>query len=304
MYSAVRIIRIIVSLVAMIAPAFAIVAGYGSVFSRMQLMVAVLSGSVLWLLVWCAVTFIYGRIYCSSVCPLGTLQDCFSFISRRGGYLRRGYRSRRPLQALRLMVLGVVLAAMLGGIAVVPLMFDPYTSYARMVDEFVALPLGSFLGRGDVRLALASFAVAAVELAVVALLAWTRGRLLCNTVCPVGTLLGMISRRSLLHPDINTDKCIGCRRCEEVCKAECIDLSVPAVDLSRCVVCFDCMSVCPNDAITYRSGRHRLSTPLAQPTAAVCSAPSDVPPSSTLKIEKLTEPYTRCSENPGNEEKS
>ena len=68
----VKIIRIIVSLAAMLAPAFAIVAGYDSVFARMQLMMAILSGSALWLLLWCLVTFIYGRIYCSAVCPLGT----------------------------------------------------------------------------------------------------------------------------------------------------------------------------------------------------------------------------------------
>ncbi len=298
----VKIIRIIVSLAAMLAPAFAIVAGYDSVFARMQLMMAILSGSALWLLLWCLVTFIYGRIYCSAVCPLGTLQDCFSFVSRRCGSLRRGYRYRRPMPLMRPLVLAAVLLAMLGGVVIVPVMFDPYTSYARMVNEFIATPAGIVLGRPDVRLSLASFAVAFIELAVVALLAWTRGRLICNTVCPVGTLLGFISRRSLLHADINTDLCVGCRRCEEVCKAECIDLSVPAVDLSRCVVCFDCMAVCPNDAITYRSGRHRLSTPLAQPTAMFSSMPESS--DSILKIEKLTEPYTRCSEKPGSAEKS
>lgn len=304
MYSAVRIIRIVVSLLAMLAPAAAIVAGYEAVFSRMQLMLAILSGSALWLLLWCALTLIYGRIYCSTVCPLGTLQDCISWLSRRRGRLRRGYRWHRALPAMRLTVLGMVFLAILGGIAVVPVMFDPYTSYARMVNEFVALPLGMLQGHPGLRLSAASFAVAAVELLLVAVLAWSRGRLLCNTICPAGTLLGLISRRSLLHPDINPDLCVGCRRCEEACKAECIDLTVPAVDLSRCVLCFDCMAVCPNDAISYRSGRHRLSTPLTQPTtsaASLCSAPSASP---TRKIEKLTEPYTRCSSKPGSDEKS
>ena len=90
------------------------------------------------------------------------------------------------------------------------------------------------------------------------------GRTFCNTVCPVGTTLSFISRYSIFRIDINTDKCVQCRRCEHVCKASCIDMTSHVVDTSRCVVCFDCLSDCPNDAIHYTYNRHQLSIPLMQ----------------------------------------
>ncbi len=68
---------------------------------------------------------------------------------------------------------------------------------------------------------------------------------ICNTLCPVGTILGCVSRNSAMRIDIDTDRCIQCRRCEHVCKAECIDMQSHVVDMSRCVVCFDCLPCAP-----------------------------------------------------------
>lgn len=275
MYKSLRIIRITVSLAAMLAPAAAITAGWDSIFGRMQIMTAILSGSVLWLIAWIAVTLLCGRIYCSTVCPLGTLQDCISTAARvlTPRRRRRGYRYHAPLNRLRLTVLVTVMSCMLCGWMLIPMHLDPYSAYASIVRQFVAAPLTG-CGRA-VPFTLSTFAIALTSVAVTAGFAFRRGRLLCNTICPVGTFLGAISDRALFHADINTDKCINCGECERVCKAECIRLPEHTIDASRCVVCFKCMGVCPNDAITYRSGRHRLSMPLMQPTAtAPISSPS------------------------------
>lgn len=263
MYKSIRIIRIIVALCAMAAPTVALVAGYESVFSHMQFMTAVLSGAVFWLTAWALITFIYGRIYCSTVCPLGTLQDCVSAVGKRFPR-HQGYRFHPDRPGMRLFFLGLVIVCMITGWAVIPTLLDPYSAYARMVEEFFVRPLGRY-GEG-VRHSLASFSVAAVTVLVIVGIAWRRGRLLCNTLCPVGALLGIVAYRPVLHPDINTDLCINCGECERVCKSECIDLIQHTVDTSRCVVCFNCMAACPNHAITYRSGNHRLRTPLMQPT--------------------------------------
>jgi len=70
------------------------------------------------------------------------------------------------------------------------------------------------------------------------LVAWfcTRhGRLYCNTVCPVGTLLGLVSKVSLFRIEIDKKSCRGCKLCQNVCKACCIDLKKNKVDASRCV---------------------------------------------------------------------
>ena len=76
-------------------------------------------------------------------------------------------------------------------------------------------------------------------------------RCYCNTICPVGTILGCLSKLSLLRPVIDTSKCNGCRSCERNCKASCIDASSHSVDYSRCVACMDCIDNCRQGAISY-----------------------------------------------------
>lgn len=243
--------RIAVSVAIMVAVAVAVGAGYSCWLSGWQIVPAILAGASGWLLMWAAATAVFGRIYCSTACPLGTLQDIFS----RLGHLRRGFFHSRARNTLRWTLVGVSVVAAALGITLIVGLLDPAAAFSRMVVWLgrPAIGAGAFsLGAG---------AVAFVTLAVVAAFSYRRGRLLCNTVCPVGTLLGGLSRTSLYHVDINTDKCVGCGLCTARCKAECIDPGAHTVDLSRCVVCFDCVAACPNSAITFRRGRHQLQIP-------------------------------------------
>ena len=52
--------------------------------------------------------------------------------------------------------------------------------------------------------------IATVTLVVLIVLAWRGGRTYCNTICPVGTVLGFLSKYSLLKPVIDTKKCNNC----------------------------------------------------------------------------------------------
>ena len=101
----------------------------------------------------------------------------------------------------------------------------------------------------------ATFGVAAVSFVIIAVMAWRGGRTYCNTVCPVGTLLGILSRFSWLKIRLDTDKCTGCRLCERNCKSACIDIKNRKVDYSRCVVCGDCLDKCRFGGLTYTSRR-------------------------------------------------
>lgn len=272
MYKGIRYIRIAIALIAMAVPTWALVAGYDSVFVRMQILTALLTGVAVCLIFWAIVTLIYGRIYCSTVCPLGTLIDCNSTAARlcqksrnshKGikGRLRKDYRFHYPAKRVRIFCLLLALCALLTDTALIPTLLDPYSAYARIVETFIMRPLG--LAEVPWRMAIASTAAAVFTAAGIVAVAWKRrGRLICNTVCPVGTILGYGSKRSLYHIEIDPDKCINCGECERVCKAECIKLPEKVVDNGRCVVCFDCTAVCPNDAIVYRNGRFRLDMPL------------------------------------------
>lgn len=275
MYRSFRTARIIISLIAMAVPAWALTAGYESVFVRMQILTALLSGVAVTLVFWAVITLIYGRIYCSTVCPLGTLMDCVSAGSRLVRRARADYHYRSPSRKTRVTFLLLTFLTLLSGTTLIPTLLDPYSAYARMVNELIARPLG--LIATPARFAVASISAAAFTALVVVAVAWRHGRLLCNTVCPVGTVLGYGSRRSYFHIEINPDLCINCGECDRVCKAQCIKLPEKIVDTSRCVVCFDCATVCPNNAISYKSGRFRLGTPMLRELSTTPSMDTSAP---------------------------
>ncbi|MCM1067565.1 MAG: 4Fe-4S binding protein [Muribaculaceae bacterium] len=286
MYRSARIIRIIISLIAMGVPTWALLAGYDSVFVRMQILTSMLSGVAVCLIFWAVVTLIYGRIYCSTVCPLGTLMDCVGATARMVARRRKTFRYAAPSRRTRIVFLLITFVTLLSGVSLATTLLDPYSAYARMVEELVARPLG--LAAPAVRFAVSTLAVAAATAAIVVAVASRHGRLLCNTVCPVGIILGYGARRSYFHIEIDPDRCINCGECERVCKAQCVKIPEKTVDSARCVVCFDCTAVCPNSAISYKTGRYRLGMPLMQSLDTSGSASMSKTQSSAQHLNRIS----------------
>ena len=143
----------------------------------------------------------------------------------------------------------------------------PYSSYGRIVSNLFAPFYGwgnnllaYFAGRADSYAfyetsvwlkSLPTFLIALVSFVAISLLAWRNGRTYCNTICPVGTVLGFLARFSLLRVRIDADKCTSCSLCSRRCKAACIDYKHHRVDYGRCVSCMDCIGECKHGAITY-----------------------------------------------------
>ena len=111
--------------------------------------------------------------------------------------------------------------------------------------------------------AMGTFVIAVLTFVILAVLAWRNGRTYCNTICPVGTVLGFFSRFSLLKPVIDTSKCNGCGLCARNCKAACIDSKNHKIDYSRCVACMDCIGKCKKGAIRYERPHKEVQKPLA-----------------------------------------
>lgn len=267
LYHGIRVSRRMAAVAVAAGITVCVAAGARCWLTRMQIVPAVMAGSAAWLLLWAVATLIFGRVYCSVACPAGALMDGVARLRMAWERRRRGHASRyryRPASLRgRYSVLLVVAVCMVLGFSIIPSVLDPYSAYARIVATVrsaVALPAGRAAG-----VALLSAGVAAATLAAIAATAWRHGRYLCNTWCPVGSALSIVSRHSLYHADVNTDMCVHCMRCVDACKASCINPADMTVDPARCVACFNCMDVCPNDAITYRRDRHRLTTPLMQP---------------------------------------
>lgn len=290
-----RVIRIVVSL-ALFAILTASLTALGMTFptiatfiSDIQFVPAAMSFSVAVFVGWLLVTLIFGRIYCSTVCPMGTLQDIFARIPRIGRN-RHPYRYSPPLNLLRYLSLAIIFITLMAGFIRLLLLVDPYTIY----DSFCSTVI-----RPVLTMTAASFTGALISIVIIAVIgtfATRNGRTFCNSICPVGTTLSFPSRYSIFHIDINPDKCILCRRCESVCKAACIDVPAHTVDSSRCVVCFDCLTDCPNDAIRYTWERHQLSYPLLRSIDGAVTSTS-APAAADKPITHSTKAKTTENEN-------
>ncbi len=221
-------------------------------------------------------TLLTGRTYCSFLCPLGILQDG---ISRAGGLFKRRFRRygyKKPYTILRYFIL--VLTAgilLLGGVYVLTIL-DPYSTFGRfmtyfakpavlLVNNLLAALLGEFdiytIYRIDIKpYELAAYIIPAAFLLLIGFLAFRYGRLYCNTVCPVGTFLGLLSKLSLFRIRFEEDKCTRCGRCAMACKSSCIDFLNKHVDVSRCVNCFNCIDSCKDNGMSYGPVRLKRRT--------------------------------------------
>jgi ferredoxin len=211
-------------------------------------------------------TAFFGRVYCSVICPLGIMQDVFSWISKKTGLIKR-YKFRKALNYLRYPLLALAIIMLLFGSMWILNLLDPYSSFGRIFSDLIRPGLivinnglAGVLERFNVyslyrlNFDLITWRTVLIPVITLALVAWLSlyfGRLYCNSICPVGTLLGLLSRVSLFKIKIDASTCTKCGKCSFVCKSSCIKVKTTEVDNSRCVACYNCISVCPENSIKY-----------------------------------------------------
>ena len=235
--------------------------------AKTQLIPAILATNIIVLAVMAILTLLFGRIYCSVICPLGILQDGISNISGRRKKQKNRFRFSSAKSWLRYAVLGLFIIAIIMSVSAAVSLLDPYAAFGRIASNF----LTPVYRLGNNLLALLAekadsyafystdvwikgwitFGIAAITLIIVSILAWRNGRTYCNTICPVGTLLGFLSKFSLFRLTFDVDKCRKCKACERGCKSSCIDIKAMSIDYSRCVTCFNCIGKCKTGAISY-----------------------------------------------------
>ena len=214
-------------------------------------------------------TLVLGRVYCSVICPLGVFQDIISWINSRRKKKKFRFSYSPAKSWLRYGVLAVFLIALIAGIGSLVALLAPYSSYGRIANNLFAPIyqwgnnlLAYFAERADSYAfyettvwikSLPTFIIALLTFIIIAVLAWRNGRTYCNTICPVGTVLGFLSRFALFRPAIDSSKCKDCSLCARQCKAACIDFKNHQIDYSRCVACMDCLDVCKHDALHFES---------------------------------------------------
>lgn len=253
--------------------------------AKVQFLPAVLALNAVVVVALVVLTLVCGRIYCSVVCPLGVMQDVIAWMGRKSKKNRYSYS--RPLSWLRYTLLAAMALAVALGLNIVVGLLAPYSSYGRLVTTLLQPlymmgnnVLASMAERADSYAfysvdvwlrSLPVLIVSVVTFVAIFVLAWRNGRTYCNTLCPVGTVLGQVARFSWLKVRFDSSKCRSCSLCSKNCKASCIDYKTHTVDYSRCVACGDCLESCHFGALSYApahksaktTGQHNQQAPLA-----------------------------------------
>lgn len=243
--------------------------------AKIQFLPAVLALNIGVVVLLILLTLVFGRIYCSVICPLGVFQDAVAWLGKKRKKNRYGYS--KALNWLRYGVLGLFIVALIAGIGSLVALLAPYSSYGRMANNLFQ-PLWQWSNNGLAYLSeragnyafysvdvwmksLSTFIIATFTFIIIAILAWRGGRTYCNTICPVGTVLGFLAKYAWLKPVIDTSKCVNCNLCARNCKSACIDVKEHKIDYSRCVACMDCISKCHKGAISYTHPSGKDATP-------------------------------------------
>lgn len=252
---------------------------------KLQFLPSVLALNVIAIVVVLALTLAVGRLYCSVICPLGVMQDLFARIGKLPIFRKNKktkfankYSHSKPKTWLRLSVLGVMIVMILAGFNAGVMLLAPYSSYGRIVSSFLQPAyiginnmLATWAENNDSyafyqveqhNIPVALCIVAGISALALFVLAFRNGRTYCNTICPVGTVLGSVSKYSWLKMRVDESKCIKCGLCMKNCKTSCINVQkgeAVTMDYTRCVDCGNCENVCPKGAISFSKVKSKKS---------------------------------------------
>jgi ferredoxin len=258
---------------------------------HLQIVPAVLSGAVGIIVLQFILVIAFGRVYCSMICPAGIFQDIINRLYCIGKKKKKGVRRfsyHKPYNILRYVLLGVAIATAVFGFTSLIVWLDPYSNFGRIAtnlfrpavmwgNNILADLLMKFENYSLYHVTIHTVTTAGLVSGIIALVVFAaltvfRGRLFCNTLCPVGALLSLASRYSLFRISFDKQVCNSCGNCERSCKAEAIDSKNMKVDTSRCVTCFNCTSTC-----TKKSLKYRFKPPFLKETTTVAEAVESQP---------------------------
>ncbi|MBN1597747.1 MAG: 4Fe-4S binding protein [Bacteroidales bacterium] len=216
------------------------------------------------------ITFLSGRVYCSVFCPLGIMQDILAFLRRKIPFLSKmKLRFKKPLNILRYSILALfIISLFFTGIISVNLL-DPYANFGRIASNLYQpffIAANNILSKILMAVGISSiqpiiqkifyplpFLFGLTIFLLISVMVFFRYRLFCNSICPVGAILGLVSKVSFLKIRINSNSCTRCGNCQVVCKTNCINIKNLTIDESRCVSCFNCITSCNDESIGYKN---------------------------------------------------
>lgn len=248
---------------------------------------------LLWSLIVLIPTLFLGRFFCGWICPMGTLQHFVGNLpseSKRGKKRIESNRYKRWQTIKYVVLIAGLVAAFFGTMAIGWL--DPFSLLVRSLGLSVLPALnyaaratlaplehshitairvsGEFLHSGlqatilDFRQAHFQQGIFLGILFVLILAASLRvTRFWCRSICPLGALLGAVSRWSVLGLHKDENSCNRCNRCLLHCQGGDDPIGGAPWRKSECIMCMNCVGSCPNSSIGFRF--FRKETEVASP---------------------------------------
>jgi ferredoxin len=196
------------------------------------------------LLTLAVIIVVLGRTYCSTICPLGFLQDVVIWLGQK---CRIKYQweigKKKTLKVFRISISVATVSLLIFGSAFAAGLLDPFSIFSRFVFTLNIFSQGMF--EGDAMPILFIWSI----ILLIAFAAIKKGRFFCSWVCPVGTMFWGLSGFSLFKFRVDKSVCNHCGKCVESCKSGAISNDTEIIDQALCVGCFNCMSVCSQSAI-------------------------------------------------------
>ncbi len=168
-------------------------------------------------------TLLFGRLYCSTLCPLGLYQEFLMLLFRRKNKMPHSRPYKYFLAALAFGIL-------FGGSVYLVRLIDPYTLFGSAIS-------GAWFGLGFI--------------ACLSVLVWFKSRIFCTNICPVGAILGLLAKFSLCKMYIKSDSCVACGLCASKCPTGSIDYKNHTINNETCIKCFKCLGGCKRNSICY-----------------------------------------------------
>jgi polyferredoxin len=224
---------------------------------------------LLWSLAILIPTLILGRFFCGWICPLGTLNHLAGNMrpGKKAGRQRIASNRYKEWQTFKYYLLFALLLAAFLGSALVGIL-DPIALAVRSLALSILASwnyalnalLGQSHGHSVPPAVLLSFKQAHFRQAfplgaifIVILAVNLRiTRLWCRALCPLGALLGLASRWSILGLEKHPAECEDCSRCLLHCQGG--DDPIPGAPWRKaeCVLCMNCVADCPENGIQFR----------------------------------------------------
>ena len=193
---------------------------------------------------------VFRRAFCGWICPLGAMQELFATLGRRLHWRRPTHDNKidGSLRWVKYLLLFVILffTYRTGELVFSP--YDPWASYAHLTA-----------GWGEIS---EEFLIGTIILFAALLGSMFIDRPFCRYLCPLGALLGAISKVGAARVVRNEDTCTHCQRCDQACPVDIKVESMLQVRTTECLSCGECIAVCPVPQTLEFKARRRVVSPL------------------------------------------